>query len=356
MIPIVMSADENYAMPMCVAVHSILLNRTSDVHYCFYLLVPGAFSEAVSSKFDALAQMHQNFTISFVEMGDAFSMANIHIEHISVPTFYRLLAPDLLSQYDRCLYFDVDTVICCDLSELYNIDIGENYLAGVRSPHFCTLSGKRRDDYLKTIGIDSLESYINDGVLVMNLQKMRDDGLTQKYLELAENNALPGQSQLLNNVVCYGKIKLLEFRYNVQTKYWFYQDGILTERRALKAFSPYELRTAIAFPYVIHFADHEKPWNYLNGFLYQEWWRYALSSPFAEDAWRGLISALTRYSKSEEKRLKTELRIIRKSRAYRLGRFILYVPHNVNRGIQCLRDNGLKYTVKRIFQKLRGID
>ena len=40
-------------------------------------------------------------------------------------TYFRLFIPNLYPQYDKVIYLDGDTVVLGDISELYNIDMGE---------------------------------------------------------------------------------------------------------------------------------------------------------------------------------------------------------------------------------------
>lgn len=57
------------------------------------------------------------------------------IPHITVQTYYRLLIGELLpNEINKCIYLDSDICVCKDLSELFNIDIKDNYLAGVVAP------------------------------------------------------------------------------------------------------------------------------------------------------------------------------------------------------------------------------
>lgn len=43
--------------------------------------------------------------------------------------FYRLFIPELFPQYDKAVYLDADTIICTDIADLYNTEIGDNMFA-----------------------------------------------------------------------------------------------------------------------------------------------------------------------------------------------------------------------------------
>lgn len=48
-IPIVLAADENYAMPLSVTIISILENANDTTFYDIYVLVEGVFSELLTN-------------------------------------------------------------------------------------------------------------------------------------------------------------------------------------------------------------------------------------------------------------------------------------------------------------------
>lgn len=76
-----------------------------------------------------------------------------------------LLMPKLLPEYDKILQMDADTITDADISELFDIDLGENYFAGAIEPW-------------KTRGTP----YINAGVVLWNLAKIREYGADEKML------------------------------------------------------------------------------------------------------------------------------------------------------------------------------
>ena len=48
-----------------------------------------------------------------------------------------MLVGDLLSkELNKCIFLDVDIYVCKDLSELFNIDIKDNYIAEVSEPDY----------------------------------------------------------------------------------------------------------------------------------------------------------------------------------------------------------------------------
>ena len=52
------------------------------------------------------------------------------------------------------------------------------------------------------------------------------------------------------------------------------------------------------------------------------------------------------------KRQKKEVEAMKKSLSYRLGRALTWLPRKIRGGIRCLKENGFRYTCRRLLQKL----
>ena len=270
-IPVILSADNNYAKYMYITMLSMLKNADKSTSYDFYLLVPSSYSKKNEELFIKLRNEYQ-CCIHFIDMKDAFSNLTMQISHISSPTYYRLLAADILpKEYNKCIYLDCDICVCKDLSELYNIDMKNNYIAGVRA------AGYYFDETAncKRLNLSSMKQYINAGVLLMNLKQIRKDNLTKKLVALSYNN-FSSQDQDVINVACYNKIIILPLRYNVMTKYNGLFDNKSSDYNKLKdVYGIEEVNYATKYPVIIHYADKIKPWQNKKSILANIWNSYA---------------------------------------------------------------------------------
>lgn len=106
----------------------------------------------------------------------------------TVATLWRLLLPSLLEE-SRCLYLDADTLVVDDISELF--DIIPTTIAGVEDIGI----SKRH-----LIKLGHHGTYINAGVLVMNLDGLRREHLEHKWITLANKKHFPCQDQDIINV------------------------------------------------------------------------------------------------------------------------------------------------------------
>ena len=122
-------------------------------------------------------------------------------------TFCRLLLPDLISE-DKVLYLDGDTLVVKDIKKLSSVDMGNNYIMG------CKNYGEAGEDkeYFLTNYKDS--KMINAGVMLMNLKKMREDNLIDKFISTLQIRHFVFPDETAINIACNGKIDYIEDHYN----------------------------------------------------------------------------------------------------------------------------------------------
>ena len=98
------------------------------------------------------------------------------------------------------LSLDVDTIIQDDITELFELDLGDNYIAGVNEQNRADRDGA---------------PYINFGVVCMNLAKMRKDAIDFRVMDLLQHTKLGFPEQDAYNRVCRGHILTLPTEFNV---------------------------------------------------------------------------------------------------------------------------------------------
>jgi len=274
-VSVVYATDTNYLFGTLVSLTSLLINAKKETYYKVYILVDQSFSNKDIEIVEKTIKVYSyKCNISFVRVDDLFDDAYLQIDYISKVTYYRLLLPDLLRE-KKIIYLDGDTIIRCDLGDLYDTKMGNNLIAAVKAPSFFL-----RDDadyYCKKTGLPSLDNYVNVGVMIMNLEQMRIEK-TSERLMMSISKEFDYQDQDVINVVCYGRIVFLDFNYNVMTVYseWNRVDyyGIFTEK---------ELSNAWNNPRIIHYAGREKPWNTPNVWFGDFWWSVCSKTPLYDE-------------------------------------------------------------------------
>ena len=184
-------------------------------------------------------------------LGDFFSAAVY---------YYRFFIPRLFPQYGKAVYLDSDTILLDDVGKLFDTELGENVVAAMPDPKV-TVIREFRDYVDKAVGVPHAE-YVNDGVMVMDLKKMRK----MKYLSTMVNLikkydadlVAPDQDYL--NVILRGKISKMDARWNMEPSEKLPKDAKL-----------------------VHFNLFNKPWHYKNVPCEKLFWNAARGTGFTGD-------------------------------------------------------------------------
>lgn len=174
MINIFLTSDENYAKYMAVTIQSILTHTTHPIS--FYIL-NGGIEKDTQNKLKTLIDGTEH-KLEFCSIDMSLFQDCPNIRHFSLNAYFRYLIPIVKPNIDRALYLDTDTVICGDIYDLYQMDLGENPIAAV--PHMeenmCPTMYKK---YKALMGYPPTHRYFNSGVLLLDCKKLRQMNATQ---------------------------------------------------------------------------------------------------------------------------------------------------------------------------------
>jgi len=163
--------------------------------------------------------------------------------------------------YDKAVYIDSDTILLGDIGELYDKELREKTVLAMVDPKVSDFPEFKA--YVENaVGVPCSE-YVNDGVLVMNLKKMRKDHyLTTMVDMINEFDAdLVAPDQDYMNVILRGEIENLEKWWNMEPP---------------KKELPAEAR-------LVHFNLLNKPWQYDNVPQEKIFWNAARGTGFYGD-------------------------------------------------------------------------
>ena len=261
-IPLVFAVDDNYAPFLSVTLKSILENSSKEFFYKIFVLNSGLSKE----HFDKLSEYNtSNSSIEYVDVAKRLNAISekLHLRDYYTKTiYYRFFIPALFPQYDKALYLDSDLTVLTDISLLFNQDLGDN-LVGAIPEEVMTLV-KVFGDYSED-GLDiPREEYFNSGIMVMNLKKMREISIEDKFVELLLQHKFevaPDQDYL--NVICQNKACLLDLGWN---KTPMENDN----------FNNDDLK-------IIHYKLASKPWHYDNVIYDEYFWKYAKMTNYYQD-------------------------------------------------------------------------
>ncbi len=277
-INILCATDNNYA-PYCGIMLTSLFESNRDCGFNVFVFVDGCLSNANQKKYKKLEQRY-GCVVSLRTIDDQL-LENCPINNqrsvdnhswVSKPTYYRLLAADLLpEEVKKVLYLDCDIAVVGDVKPLWNMDLSGKAIAGVVD---CDEEKNRL-----RMGNPPNSTYINAGVALYNLEYWRENHMSDLFFEYIRENEvkLLLMDQDVVNGVLYDKMKLVPERYNFQvaffTKgYWktyseAFRRTLLSENQAVA---------------IVHYVGGIKPWDYrYYGFPYYAVWdKYRRKSPW----------------------------------------------------------------------------
>ena len=206
---LVFSVDDNYAIYLAVAIKSILCNKKTNNKIEIIIF---DFSISSESKKKILELQQENITISFREVEEnLFDDFPLTISYITVASYLRLKLPSLLPSHNKILYLDVDLLVFGDINELFTLHMNDKALLGVVDP---LLNGN--EQHKQEIGLDSKNHYLNAGVLLIDLNKLREldfESSVMKYL-LNYKDIIKYQDQDIINAVIAKEAGIINPKFN----------------------------------------------------------------------------------------------------------------------------------------------
>lgn len=264
-IPIFFTIDDGYAPFLAVALNSAVKNSSPQRNYRAIVLHQGLREENIL-KLQSLQT--ENFRIDLAPMQanlDALDdrMSNrLRCDYFTLTIYFRLFIPAMFPQYDKGIYIDSDVVLNDDIAKLFDTDIGDNFIGACNDLSISDVPPLVA--YTENaVGVAKHE-YINSGVLLMNLQKMREQNFEGHFLDLLStyhfDTIAPDQDYI--NAICNGNIYYLNAAWNAM---------------------PCDSNPELEKPCLIHYNLFSKPWCYDNVQYENKFWQYAEDSGYIEE-------------------------------------------------------------------------
>ncbi len=257
--PIVFTIDENYVETMLVALTSLVIDggvnsENAEVHVVHSELGRSAQDRCVR------AAAALEVELRFAQL-DSVSAAYPVSDWFTPAAYLRLRIAEALPDFDRALYLDCDLVAVGDVRELLSLRPGAT-LAAVRDlSHPLVGCGDTIPGYAD-LGIPAEREYFNAGVLVVDLQRWRDEAVAERaarfLVDSAQHVRLLDQDAL--NVILADRWQRLQGEFNVIVmshlmpllEGHYLGEGVLPLADAL---------AMQARARVLHFAGPYKPWH-----------------------------------------------------------------------------------------------
>ena len=123
--------DNGYTYPTLVSMISILENASPNTFYTFYLLVEkDIFKQENKDKLMHLEEKYIRCKVIFFELTNE-NLKNAKTTRYPIAAYFRLLLSELITDFNRIIYLDGDTIAFTDLTEMINLEMNNNIMLGL---------------------------------------------------------------------------------------------------------------------------------------------------------------------------------------------------------------------------------
>jgi lipopolysaccharide biosynthesis glycosyltransferase len=242
-INIAFASDNGYAQPMGVAIYSLLDNFHSVEYKIKVTILDGGILEENKKK---IVEIGERFSteIEFKKISNEIFKDCKNVGRYTLVTYYSLINPSVFgNEVKKAIHLDCDILVIGNIAELYKKNINGYLVAAVQARF-----------------VD--KKYFTNGVLLMNLEKMRKENFTKRAFDFIKENdgKLNYFDQDVWNSIC--KDQWLEL-----SNIWNFE----IERSE---------RKIIPEPIILHYATSYKPWHrFYHNYYQKEYLKYLKKWP-----------------------------------------------------------------------------
>lgn len=285
-VPVVFAADDAYVPMLTTTIYSMLSNANPKRQYDVIVLERDITADNKQTMLTFFSQF-SNATIRFYDVSRIIAGYNLATDtsttaHITQETYYRFVIQQALPFYSKILYLDSDLVVNGDVAELYDTDLSDAAIGAVPDADFLgnlnIKNGERMAYAIHQLHMSNPYAYFQAGVLVMNLDRMRELHTVSEWLSIASQPGFIYNDQDILNAECEGESISLPFDWNVMHDCGGRVHGVFDYAPA-EVFQAY-LASRKA-PKIVHYAGYDKPWKNPWCDFGPLYWHYAQNTPFS---------------------------------------------------------------------------
>lgn len=296
-------SSSNYYVPyLTTAIHSLIENSNQEWNYDIVI-----FNKDISETNQTIIKKtyeKENISIRFYSVKTIFEGTNIavptHIDTVTIETYYRLLTPYIMKQYNKVLFLDSDIMVLSDVNDLYSKDISQYALAAsheilLEAAHieawYKALTNEEENErkiksvekgveaclkHVNSVGVENTKDYFQAGVILFNCNYFNKNNYVETLFENIQRRNYGIVDQDALNELCHKNAFILNGQWNFtplnQGDYFMH---MREENR--------QIQLAIKEPKILHFVGSGmKPWNLYEGYYHAIWWEYARKTPYYE--------------------------------------------------------------------------
>lgn len=260
-INIVYITDQGFAMPTCISMLSVITNMDRNDYLKIFVVCDGV-EETSKERFRLLEA--ERVYIELIDAHDEKCLGMfescIYADciHVTGAALYKLSLAEILMGAKKAIYLDGDTLVQKSLKSLYEYELGNNYVAAVDDMLDENEDGQ--SGLARRIGLNR-EKYFNSGVMLLNLEKIRLDGISRKLIDYRKNGLNYFMDQDALNVVLGEHRSSLPYKYNfLSTVTEAYDVPMIVEKFC--GGKKNSIDDCINGAIIVHLTGKRKPWKY----------------------------------------------------------------------------------------------
>lgn len=251
------TCDNNFVWIMGISMISLFENNRKCDNIHVYLLGDGISEENRQTLDDIASNYQRSFTL--INVPDLNIPEKLSSARWPKSAFTRMFAGELMpKEVEKAIYLDCDTIISASIDELMHYPT-ENYA-------ICGVKDCVSRPYKDKIGIVKNGSYINAGVLLMDLQKLRELDVRKMIADFVDKyeSAISYADQDILNGIFKGIFGVLPPQYDLMTLVSVYSYKELEQiRHPDNYYTEDEIEYSKKSPRIIHYTTcmlNIRPW------------------------------------------------------------------------------------------------
>ncbi len=218
-IPIFYEGQDDLVDILATSMVSICYNTKSFID--FHVLDCG-LSDFNKRQLEKMKEKFDNFSIKFISI-DLSQFTGLRGWGTGgfLDCYARLLIPDLKLNLKKVIYLDTDIIALNDIKQLYDIDLGDYPYAA--TPEL----GCNKiifDNCINNLGIDAKHIYPSAGMLVLNLDKIKDSKKLIKVCRDYNDKLIVFNEEIFSITFGCNNYKQLDLRFNMADRKNYIKD------------------------------------------------------------------------------------------------------------------------------------
>ena len=264
--------NDKFVPQVAAGIASVCENNRNEDSITFYLFVLKV-SEINKTRLEEFIHQY-NRNVVFFELQNINRYFDFEIDTSgwNPIVLARLLLDQFLpAEVERVLYLDGDTIVRGSIQDLYHTDMNDKAIGASLEP---TYSIEKK----ASIGMNGYP-YYNAGVLLIDLQQWRKQGIGKQVLQFyaSYKGRLFSNDQDAINGSQKGRIYTLSPKYNFFNIFDQYSYSFLKSLCDYQYIEKKVFDDAIQNPVIIHYLGEERPWRIVNHHRFKEDYLHYLS-------------------------------------------------------------------------------